>query len=34
MNQDAAAEGYGLSAVEGEARWWLGSLAVIKATGQ
>jgi quercetin dioxygenase-like cupin family protein len=34
MNQDAAAEGYGLSAGEGEARWWLGGLAVIKATGQ
>jgi mannose-6-phosphate isomerase-like protein (cupin superfamily) len=34
MNQDAAAEGYGLSAGEGEARWWLGSLAVIKVTGQ
>jgi mannose-6-phosphate isomerase-like protein (cupin superfamily) len=34
MKEHAATEGYGLSAGEGDARWWLGSLAVIKATGQ
>jgi mannose-6-phosphate isomerase-like protein (cupin superfamily) len=34
MNEDVAGGGYGLSKGEGEARWWLGSLATIKATGR
>ena len=34
MNEDAAARGYGLRDGEGEARWWLGSLTTIKATGK
>jgi mannose-6-phosphate isomerase-like protein (cupin superfamily) len=34
MNKDAANAGFTLRAGEGEARWWLGSLAVIKATGE
>ena len=35
MNQvDAAARAYGLDAGEGEARWWLGGLATVKATGK
>jgi mannose-6-phosphate isomerase-like protein (cupin superfamily) len=34
MNEDDAPNGYGLNMGEGEARWWLGSLATIKATGQ
>jgi mannose-6-phosphate isomerase-like protein (cupin superfamily) len=34
MSEDPAIQGYGLSDGEGEARWWLGSLAIIKATGK
>jgi len=34
MKEDVAAErAYGLEKGEGEARWWLGGLATIKATG-
>src|ERR687896_1942460 len=31
---DGAARAFGLEAGEGEARWWLGGLATIKATGK
>ena len=34
MNEDAAVAGYRLREGEGEARWWLGSLTTIKATGK
>lgn len=34
MNEQAAMVAYHLSEGEGEARWWLGSLATIKATGK
>jgi len=34
MIEQSAAAGYGLNEDEGEARWWLGSLATIKATGK
>ena len=34
MNEDQASRPYGLSEGEGEARWWLGGLATIKATGK
>ena len=34
MNEDHASRTYGLSEGEGEARWWMGGLATIKATGK
>jgi quercetin dioxygenase-like cupin family protein len=34
MNEDHASRTYGLSEGEGEARWWLGGLATIKAMGK
>ena len=35
MNQvDAAARAFGLDEGEGEARWWMGGLATVKATGK
>ena len=34
MNEDVASRTYGLGEGEGEARWWLGGLATIKATGK
>lgn len=34
MNQDVGIRAFGLKADEGNARWWLGGLAVIKATGK
>ncbi len=34
MNECAAVGGFGLREGEGEARWWLGSLTTIKATGK
>jgi quercetin dioxygenase-like cupin family protein len=34
MDQTAAKRGYSRGDGEGEARWWLGTLATIKATGQ
>jgi quercetin dioxygenase-like cupin family protein len=34
MEMEAKASGYGLGPGEGEARWWLGGLATIKATGR
>ncbi len=35
MNQvDPAARAFGLDADEGEARWWMGGLATVKATGK
>jgi len=34
MNIDSTAGGYYLGVGEGEARWWLGSLAIIKAAGK
>ncbi len=34
MNEDVASRTYGLRKGEGEARWWLGGLATIKATGK
>jgi quercetin dioxygenase-like cupin family protein len=35
MNQvDPAARSFGLDADEGEARWWMGGLATVKATGK
>ena len=34
MNEDHASRTYGLREGEGEARWWLGGLATVKATGK
>ena len=34
MNEEVAAKVYGLGEGEGEARWWLGGLATIKATSK
>jgi quercetin dioxygenase-like cupin family protein len=34
MNEEIAAKAYGLREGEGEARWWLGGLATIKATSK
>jgi mannose-6-phosphate isomerase-like protein (cupin superfamily) len=34
MDQETGATGYALAEKEGEARWWLGALATIKATGK
>jgi len=34
MNDNDAARAYGLQEGEGEARWWLGGMATIKATGK
>ena len=34
VNEDHASRTYGLSEGEGEARWWMGGLATIKATGK
>jgi quercetin dioxygenase-like cupin family protein len=34
MKQDVADKAFGLNEGEGEARWWLGGLATIKATGK
>lgn len=34
MNAGTAERGYGFQEGEGDARWWLGSLATIKATGK
>jgi mannose-6-phosphate isomerase-like protein (cupin superfamily) len=34
MNDDRTARAFGFKEGEGEARWWLGGLAVIKATGK
>ncbi len=34
MNEDVAGRTYGLKEGEGEARWWLGGLATVKATGK
>jgi quercetin dioxygenase-like cupin family protein len=34
MNEEVAAKAYGLREGEGEARWWLGGLATIKATSK
>lgn len=34
MNTNAGVRTYGLKESEGEARWWLGGLAIIKASGK
>lgn len=34
MKEDVAGGAYGLKEGEGEARWWLGGLSTIKATGE
>jgi hypothetical protein len=34
METETASGGYGLRQGEGEARWWLGGLATLKATGK
>ena len=34
MNEDGVARAYGLKEGEGEARWWLGGLVIIKAAGK
>ncbi len=34
MSEDVAARTFGLKEGEGDARWWLGRLATIKATGK
>jgi mannose-6-phosphate isomerase-like protein (cupin superfamily) len=34
MNDDGTARTFGFKDAEGEARWWLGGLAIIKATGK
>ncbi len=34
MNEDHASRTYGLGEGEGEARWWLGGLTTVKATGK
>lgn len=34
MSEEMAAAGFRLNAGEGEARWWLGNLTIIKATGK
>ena len=34
VSEDHASRTYGLSESEGEARWWLGGLATVKATGK
>jgi mannose-6-phosphate isomerase-like protein (cupin superfamily) len=34
MNEDVAARAYGLKEGEGEARWWIGGMATMKATGK
>ena len=34
MNEDVATRAYALREGEGEARWWLGGLATVKATGK
>jgi quercetin dioxygenase-like cupin family protein len=34
MNEEVAAKAFGLKEGEGEARWWIGGMATIKATGK